>query len=171
MSRFCSQRSQYWKKTPVSAAVYISRPCVFWKRKKTKKTTETSTDKFVRLNAAILCLIVPSASRGKQTERPSWQHLSRTRAAPVETRLLSFYPGHALAIVFFRGRPAGPRPRHRVRGSAAQNLINKYLLFYGHFLHPAMQTPFPPLANCAAPATYHFMGICKLSNPVLFAGF
>lgn len=34
-----------------------------------------------------------------------------------------------------------------------------------------MQTAFPPLANCAGPATDHFMELCKLSNPVLFAGF
>lgn len=78
-----------------------------------------------------------------------------------------------------------PRPRHCFSGAALQvagrgiacaasrnqNLINKYLLFYGHFLNPAMQTPFPPLANCTGAATYHFMEICKLSNPVLFAGF
>lgn len=34
-----------------------------------------------------------------------------------------------------------------------------------------MQTPFPSLANCTGSATYHFIEICKLSNPVLFAGF
>lgn len=92
-------------------------------------------------------------------------------AAPVtDTRLLSFYPGHAFAIVFFfpGARPAGRRPQHRVRGSPAQNLINKYLLFYGHFSAPSYANAISPLGKLRRLRHLSLYGDLQTFKPSLF---
>lgn len=89
------------------------------KKKKKHKTPslgcKASAYTFVSLKAAILCLIVPSSFQSKTNTMP-WAG-STCHGLAMKMRLLSFYPGHALAIVF-PGRLAGRRPRHRVRSFA-----------------------------------------------------
>lgn len=130
---------------------------------------QMQTDKFCQFKHRHSLFDCPSISKVKQMKLAA--PVTHQHGADENMAVIIFiraHPCHCFPAA--SGRRRAPTVRLRAR-CAAQNLLNKYMLFYGHFV-PTMQTHFP-LANGTARScpTYHFMEICKLSNPVLFAGF
>lgn len=121
------------------------------------------TDKITSLNKSLLCLIVP-ASPAKQIKCLPSQHL---------TEIIITYLENIAAVVSSHTRPIVFRLTWAYAGQvlharcANLNLINKLLLFYGHFV-PTMQTHFLWLFHSSVLAL--LINLWRFANPVLFVG-
>lgn len=123
---------------------------------------QEQTDKITSLNKSLLCFIVP-ASPAKQICLPS-QHLTEIIMMYLEN-ITATVSSHTRPIVFrLTWTDTGQRLHARC---ANLNLINKLMLFYGHFV-PTMQTHFLWLFHPSVLA--RLITLWRFANPVLFVG-